>query len=948
MSSLSRGWPMPAPDAAAGVDRRQFLQTLSASLALSGLGACSRPPQGQIVPYVHAPAGQVDGLPRFFASTLTREGYAHGVLVESNMGRPTKIEGNPRHPASLGGTDIFDQASVLQLWDPDRSQSVMHRGEISTWDAFGAELAGVAARCARSSGEGLRILSGAVTSPTLVAQLESVQRHYPRARWHLHQPCGNENALAGARLAFGLPLSTQLQLQRAEVVVSFDADFLSDPAGGVRYARDFIAVRSPEARGGRMSRLYVLEATPSITGAMADHRLPLESARIQRFACALAGRLGATSHAGIDPETREHSRWLDALAGDLRSQRGRALIVIGAAQPPWMHALGHLLNAALQSQGTTITCTEAIEKVPEAEATLASLAEAMHAGEVDTLLVLDANPAYDAPADLRFAEALHKVPHVLHLGLYHDETAELAEWHLPLAHQLETWSDARAFDGTASLAQPLIAPLYGGRSAHELLAALLGDSLTEGRALVRRQWQSQLADEAAWNAALQSGVIADTALPARAPALRRGVVESLAPAADSRLELLFRPDPTIGDGRWANNSWLQELPKPLTQLTWDNPVLISPALAGRQSLANGDLVELRLQGRSLRTAVWIMPGQAEHSVTLHLGYGRSRGGRIGTGPGFNAYALRPSSGNWSTDGLELVRLSGRYPLASTQHHFEMQGRDPVRVSALRDSAGLSADDHPGARSHPPSLYPEYPPGEYAWGMSIDLNACIGCKACTIACQAENNIPSVGKGEVQRGRELHWIRVDRYYEGPAHNPRSYSQPVPCMMCEHAPCELVCPVGATVHDSEGLNLQVYNRCVGTRFCSNNCPYKVRRFNFLQYVDANTDTLKAQRNPEVSVRRRGVMEKCTYCIQRIETAHILADREGRRIRDGEVVTACQAVCPTRAIRFGDLRDPASSVSEAKRSPRDYLLLEELNTRPRTSYLARVRNPNPALEDS
>ncbi len=947
MSSLSRGWPTPPEEAAPGLDRRQFLQTLSASLALSGLGACSRPPQGQLVPYVHAPAGQVDGLPRFFASTLTREGYAHGVLVESHMGRPTKIEGNPHHPASLGGTDIFDQACVLELWDPDRSQSVVHRGEISTWDAFGVELAGLAARCAANAGEGLRVLSGTVTSPTLIAQLESLQQGYPRARWHVHQACGNENALAGARLAFGVPLSAQLHLQRAAVILSLDADFLSDPGAGVRYARDFIAARSPEGGGGEMSRLYVLESTPSITGAMADHRLPLESARIQQFACALAARLGASRHHGCEPETAQNRRWLDALAEDLRRQRGRALVVVGAAQPPWMHALGHLLNTALQSQGTTLTFTEVIEKIPQGEGTLSSLAAAMHGGEVDTLLVLDANPAYDVPADLRFAAALREVPHVLHLGLYRDETAELAEWHLPLAHQLESWSDARAFDGTASLAQPLIAPLYGGRSAAELLAALLGDSLTDGRALVRRQWQGQLADEAAWNAALQSGVIADSAFPVRPAAARSAAVSGMPPPADDTpLELLFRPDPTIADGRWANNSWLQELPKPLTQLTWDNALLISPALAGRLSLASGDLVEVHLEGRSLRTAVWVMPGQAERSVTLHLGYGRWRSGRIGSGAGFNAYAVRSSSDPWRAGTLELTRLSGRYPLASTQHHFEMEGRDPVRVGTWSEGARQPAGAQP--QTHPPSLYPDYPPGEYAWGMSIDLNACIGCKACTIACQAENNIPSVGKEQVRRGREMHWIRVDRYYEGPLANPRTYSQPVPCMMCEHAPCELVCPVGATVHDTEGLNLQVYNRCVGTRFCSNNCPYKVRRFNFLQYVDAATEALKAQRNPEVSVRRRGVMEKCTYCIQRIETAHILADREDRRIREGEVVTACQAVCPTGAIRFGDLRDPASGVSEARASPRNYRLLEELNTRPRTSYLARVRNPNPALEES
>jgi Fe-S-cluster-containing dehydrogenase component len=936
--------------AALGIDRRQFLQTLGASLALSGLGACSRPPQGEIVPYVRAPADQVDGLPRFFASTLTREGYAHGVLVESNMGRPTKIEGNPLHPASLGSTDIFAQAAVLQLWDPDRSQTVMHRGEAASWDGFGAELAGSAARFGQNGGAGLHLLTGAVTSPTLAAQLDTVQRKYPLARWYVHQPAGTENAIAGAGLAFGMPLSLRLHLQRAQVILALDADFLCDPAAGVRYARDFIAGRSPEAPPPGMSRLYAVEATPSLTGAMADHRLPLETARIQQFACRLGKRLGLPTPGAGEADPR-YAHWLEAVAADLQASRGSALVVIGATQPPWMHALGHALNAALGSLGTTLSFSEPVEKLAGEGSTLANLVAAMHEGAVDTLIILDANPVYDAPADLAFAEAVRTVPHLLHLGLYRDETGVLAEWHLPQAHELEAWSDARAFDGSVSLAQPLIAPLYGGRSVHEVLAALLGDEVTEGRALVRRQWRERLPDPAAWNAALQAGVVAGSALPPQFPALRGTFPVQVRPAADDGgPELLFRADPTIGDGRWANNGWLQELPKPLTQLTWDNPALISPALAAQHSLANGDQIELRLQGRALRVPVWVVPGQADRSITLHLGYGRRRAGRVGSGTGFNAYALRSSTALWNAAALRWVRTGERYPLAGTQHHFDMGGRELLRVGTLaeyrRNPRFATVTDE--FKGKPPSLYAEYPSGEYAWGMSIDLNACIGCKACTVACQAENNIPVVGKDQVQLGREMHWIRVDRYYEGGPANPHTYSQPVPCMMCEHAPCELVCPVDATVHDSEGLNVQVYNRCVGTRFCSNNCPYKVRRFNFLQYVDNAADTLKAQRNPEVSVRRRGVMEKCTYCIQRIEEAHILADREGRRIRDGEVLTACQAVCPTQAIRFGDSADAGSAVAQAKDSPRNYVLLGELNTRPRTSYLARVRNPNAALEDT
>ena len=932
------------------LDRRGFLKNLGASLALAGVTACSHPPQDQIVPYVHAPVDQVDGLPRFFATVLTRDGYAHGVLVENNMGRPTKVEGNPQHPASLGSTDIFAQAAVLQLWDPDRSQTVMHRGDTASWDDFTAALLASTARWNGNGGAGLRVLTSAITSPTLAAQLDAMLRKYPQARWHVHQPASNENVIAGATLAFGTALSSRLHLDRAKVIVALDADFLADPAAGVRYARDFTAARSPENNHGPMCRLYVVESTPSLTGAMADHRLPLESTHIERFARQLARRLGLRSAVEAE-EDAQQLRWLDALAADLLANRGAGLIAVGASQAPWMHALGHALNAALGNVGTTIDYSATVEKHPGEGGTLADLVTAMRAGSVETLWVLDANPVYDAPADLQFTAALKQVPHLIHLGLYQDETGTLAEWHLPQAHQLEAWSDARAFDGTASIAQPLITPLYGGRSAHEVLAALLGDNVDQGRALVRRQWKPQLPDDDAWNAALQGGVIPNTALPANSPSLRNDFsppAQMLLAHDNTSLELLFRPDPTIGDGRWANSGWLQELPKPLTQLTWDNAALISPALAAQHALSNGDFIELRLGGRMLRVPVWLMPAQAARSVTLHLGYGRRHAGHVGDEQGFNAYALRTSTAPWNARGLQIAKTGARYELASTQHHFNMEGRELLRVGTLADYQydphfATAKDAYPAT---PPSLYADYPPGEYAWGMSIDLNACIGCKACTIACQAENNIPVVGKDQVQRGRELHWIRVDHYHEGAAENPRTYAQPVPCMMCEHAPCELVCPVGATVHDSEGLNVQVYNRCVGTRFCSNNCPYKVRRFNFLQYVDKTAETLKAQRNPEVTVRRRGVMEKCTYCIQRIETAHIEADKESRRIRDGEVLTACQAVCPTQAIRFGDIADAQSQVAQAKQSPRNYVMLGELNTRPRTSYLARIRNPNPALE--
>jgi molybdopterin-containing oxidoreductase family iron-sulfur binding subunit len=940
----------PALVEAASLDRRDFLKLLGASLALAGLAGCSHPPRTQIVPYVHKPVGQVDGLPLYFATTLTRNGYAHGVLVRDNMGRPTKVEGNPQHPASLGSTDIFAQAAILQLWDPDRSQSVMHGNSVATWDAFAAALTERVAHFNANGGEGLRLLIAPTTSPTLIAQLAAFEKRFPNARWHVDDPGGATALREFARHHF----------DRAKVIVSLDADFLSDPAAGVRYSRDFIAARDPET--GAMSRLYVVEPTPSVTGSMADHRLPLASRDIEAFAAQLAVRIGVGGAAGSNPT---HARWTEAIAKDLAANRGASIVVAGSTQPESVHALARAMNASLGNIGHTVKYLESLIAMPaHGDGSLNALVDDMHAGKVDTLLMLGVNPAYDAPADVAFVDALRKVPHTLHLGLYNDETGQLAAWHAPQAHELETWGDARAFDGTASLAQPLIAPLYDGHSAIETMALLLGDPV-DGHALVRQQWQSQLADDEAWNEALQVGVIAPKSAAHSLPLRNEGGLRGMAFASNGipprlrrdplpadggeKLELLFRPDPTIGYGEWSNNGWLQELPKPLTQLTWDNVVLVSPALAKQKGLRNFDGVELRSSGRSLRGPVWIMPGQAERSVTIHFGYGRRQAGRIADGQGFDAYALRTKASPWFATDLEILPTGERYDIAQTQHHFAMEGRDPLRVGTLdqfkSDPEFATAHDRYGAK--PPSLYPDYPKADYAWGMSIDLNACIGCKACTIACQAENNIPIVGKAQVRRGREMHWIRVDRYYDGEAANPASYSQPVPCMMCEHAPCEVVCPVDATVHNAEGLNVQVYNRCVGTRFCSNNCPYKVRRFNFMQYADKTTPQYMAMRNPEVTVRRRGVMEKCTYCIQRIETAHIEADKQDRRIRDGEIVTACQAACPTQAIRFGDISDKDSGVSKAKASPRNYAMLNELGTRPRTTYLARIRNPNPALED-
>jgi molybdopterin-containing oxidoreductase family iron-sulfur binding subunit len=933
------------------LDRRQFLRLTAASLSLAGAGGCSRAPQHTIVPYVHAPPQLVAGDPLYFATAANLCGTVQGLLVKSNYGRPTKIEGNPSHPGSLGATDIFAQAAVLDLWDPDRSQAVLHQGQTSTWDSFVNALSTRISRLSVNAGTGLRILTESVTSPTLADQLHALLARFPGARWHQYQPINRDHAYEGSRLAFGEVLEARYHYDQARVVLSLDSDFLGAP--GVRYAHDFVAARRAGDAQPDPGRLYVIECTPTLTGSFADHRYAARFGQIETIARALAQALGLPVAGTLDAAVLP-SGALAACARDLKQNAGRALVVVGDAQPPMVHALAHAINEALGNVGRTVSYTAPIPAVAESQRdSLRILTEDMAVGQVDTLIMLGGNPVYNAPADRLFGQRLAKVGLSVHLSLYDDETSALCDWQVPEAHFLESWSDTRAFDGTVAIQQPLIAPLYGGKSAHELLALLLGQTASNGYQWVRDFWaktRPQADVGVFWDQALHRGAFEDSQLPVRTAVIRSGFLREPAPpvAEGTELDLIFAPDPTVWDGRFANNAWLQELPKPLTKLTWDNAALVSPQLAQRLALANEDQVELRYRGATLLAPVWIVPGQSDATVTVTLGYGRSRAGRIGNGAGFNAYVLRHSDEPWLGTGLQILKTGTKVPLATTQHHFSMEGRRPVRTTTLsefRRDPSLVAED---AQQPNPSMYEPARNDGYAWAMSINLDACIGCSACTIACQAENNIPVVGKAEVRRGREMHWIRVDRYYEGAAEQPRTHFQPVPCMHCEHAPCEAVCPVEATVHDSEGLNLQVYNRCIGTRFCSNNCPYKVRRFNFLQYSDEDTESLKAQRNPEVTVRTRGVMEKCTYCVQRITNARIEAEKGNRRLVDGEVVTACQAACPTRAIVFGDLNDPHSQVNQVKASPLNYALLSELNTRPRTTYLAKLSNPNPELLDT
>ncbi len=956
---VAREFPSQASEFNDPAGRRQFLKLMGASLALAGVSACTRQPEELIVPYVRQPEEVSPGRPIFFATSMTAGGFGMPLLAENHLGRPTKLEGNPQHPASLGATDIFGQAAVLGLYDPDRSRTLRYRGDTKTWAGFTTALQAVLNTQKALSGAGLRILTEPLTSPTLVEQLQTLLTAMPGAKWH------QWDAVYGT-VQGGAPTAMPLyQFKNADVVVSLDADFLGFGPASVRYTKDFSSRRRIGTPKDQQNRLYVVEPVPTLTGTKAAHRLAVKARDVHSIAAALASALGVAAPAS-GTLSAPVQKVLPVLAKDLMDHRGRSLVVAGPHQPASVHALARAMNEALGNVGTTVVYTAPVAATPaDGAASLSALVADMNASKVDVLLILGGNPVFTAPGDIGFSDALAKVGTRIHLGLYYDETADLCDWHVPEAHFLESWGDARAFDGTITFQQPLIAPLYDGRQAVELLSALNG---TPGRTpveLVKDYWTRAFATggwidasgppfgtvDAFWRAALHDGFVASTSL------MREGATLPAAPANSSfeeaavsatGLELVFRPDPTVLDGRYANNGWLQELPKPISRLTWDNVVYVSYTTAEANHLKNEDVIEITSHGRTVKMPVWVMPGTADDVLVVHFGYGRRKAGRVGSNIGADPFVIRTAQAPWFTEGASFVRTGETHTLASTQSHFAMEGRNPVRIV---DAAAYQADPtivkHMGHTPDPDlSLYP---PREYngnKWGMAIDLNACTGCGVCIAACVAENNIPVVGKDQVKRSREMHWLRLDTYFEGdPASPTGTYHQPLPCQQCENAPCEVVCPVAATVHSDEGLNDMVYNRCVGTRYCSNNCPYKVRRFNFMLYSDFTTPELKAQRNPDVTIRSRGVMEKCTYCVQRINHARIDAKTAERPIADGEIQTACQQACPAEAIVFGDLNMPDSQVSKLAAQDRNYGLLEDLGSRPRTTYLAVVRNPNPAL---
>jgi MoCo/4Fe-4S cofactor protein with predicted Tat translocation signal len=972
--AVEREFPSSAQEWVDPVSRRGFMKLMGASMALAGLAGCTKQPDEPIYTYVKAPEDLILGKPNYFATAHPFVTGAVPLLVKSDQYRPIKVDGNPEHPYNHGSSDPFTQGTLLDLYDPDRSQHVTYRGENREWAEFAQELRLKAA--ASKDGTGIYFLSATISSPTLARQWKAVQAAYPKATLVQYDP-----AIAGTVLQNGT--SIQYNLADADVIVSLDADFLSGASfpGFHKLVGDYAARRKDPAKG--MNRLYAIESTPTTTGLKAEHRLGLRASEIPAFAAELAAAVGAAGAAApAYAWTDEQKVFLAALAKDLKASGGNSVVIPGLYQDLSVVALALAINSALGNVGkTVIASTEPANPLPSNQiADFKALVADLNAGKVDWLVILNSNPIYNAPADLEFAAAFDKANIVAHLGPRLDETGQISHWHIPAAHYLESWSDARAYDGTVSIVQPLIDPLYGGRSAHDVLQTLLNEPELSAYEAVRETWKPTIGKgtqggdfETGWRKVLHAGWIEGTALTSSGGGTQSlGGVQIPAPAAKDALEIIFRPDPNVYDGRWSNVGWLQELPKPVTNLSWDNAALVSGATLTKLGLEEDNIIELTVGGRKVKAPVIVVPGHPDNSVTVHLGYGRQAAGRVGSGQGFNAYLIRTSDAPFYTTGT-LAKVEGIWGLAITKSHFQdhrgktfgQQGtgnnsleadealgeRGIIRYATLdefKSNPGFANEGEGRAKTEmDTTLFPNWPYNEAnAWGMSIDMNSCTGCNACIVSCYAENNIAVVGKQQVRIGRNMQWLRIDTYFEGDLSAPRAHFQPMACQHCENAPCEQVCPVGATVHTPEGLNTMVYNRCVGTRYCSNNCPYKVRRFNFLLFSDFDTESFKLARNPDVSVRSRGVMEKCSYCVQRISAAKIEADKDNRLIADGEIVTACQQACPASAITFGNINDKGSRVSKLKADGRSYQVLADQNTRPRTTYVAAVLNLNQELE--
>ncbi len=970
-AAVEKEFPSAAQEWVDPVSRRGFLKLMGASMALAGLAGCTKQPDEPIYPYVKAPEDLILGKPMYFATAHPFVTGAVPLLVKTDQFRPIKIDGNPEHPYNQGSSDPFTQATLLDLYDPDRSQHVTYRGEGREWAEFAEALREKV--ISTKDGSGIYFLSETITSPTLARQWSEVQNKFPRATLVQYDP-----AIAGTALASGL--NVRYDLTQADVIVSLDADFLSGAGfpGFHALVRDYADRRKQPEKG--MNRLYAVESTPTTTGMKAEHRLGLRASEIPAFAAELAKAVGVE---GVESPayawTGEQQKFLAAVVKDLKARAGKSAVIPGLYQDASVAALALAINNALGNLGKTAALSEeqSILLPSDQIGGLKALVADLNAGKVDWLVILNVNPIYTAPADLDFAAAFNRAKIVAHLGSHLDETGQISHWHIPAAHYLESWSDARAYDGTVSIVQPMIDPLYGGRTAHHVLQTLLDEPMVSPYDAVRETWKTTIKGdfETGWRKVLHDGWIEDTAFESFAGTTKVNLshLNVPAPSPKDSMEIIFRPDPNVYDGRWSNVGWLQELPKPITNLSWDNAAIVSGATLTRLGLEEDDIVELCVGSGKVKAPVIVAPGHPDNSVTVHMGYGRQFAGRVGSGAGFNAYLIRNSWAPFYATG-SLRKVEGKWGIAITKSHYQdhrgkrfgQQGngnnsleadealgeRGIIRYATLAeykaDPGFANEGETHTTTNRDTTLFPNWPYNEAnAWGMSIDMNSCVGCNACIVSCYAENNIAVVGKQQVRIGRDMQWLRIDTYFEGDLAAPRAHFQPMACQHCENAPCEQVCPVGATVHTPEGLNMMIYNRCVGTRYCSNNCPYKVRRFNFLLYSDYETESLKLMRNPDVTVRSRGVMEKCTYCVQRIEAAKIEADKENRLIRDGEIVTACQQACPASAIIFGNLNDKTSKVAKLQADERSYQVLADVNTRPRTKYVAGVLNPNPELED-
>jgi molybdopterin-containing oxidoreductase family iron-sulfur binding subunit len=917
------------------LDRRAFLRLAGASAALAGLDGCTRIPAEHILPYVDNRPELTPGVAQHYATSMVLDGYATGLIVESHDGRPTKIEGNPDHPASLGASGPLEQASVLQLYDPDRATHARVGPARSNWSTLAASLAPAALRNGVGArGSGLRLLIEPTSSPLDETLIARVLDAHPDAQVHMYAPFVPDRA--------STPFVRHYDLAAADVIVAVNADFLAAGPFHLRYARQFADRRRLAQPNDAMNRLYAIEAGFTPTGSAADHRFavrPRDTATILR-----------ALHAAVTGGTVTGApAWVTAVARDLTANRGRAVVIVDAGADAELAALADAINDAIGATGrTTWRAPSPLigERVPIRPFT--ELVDALAARTVDTLIVVGGNPVYATPGELGFGELVSHVRNCGYLGLYENETARSAGWFVPMSHYLESWSDARAYDGTLSVVQPLVNPLYESITTAQLYAALAGDAPRAAYDLLRGSWAATSDDE--WNATIQRGFVPGSQFSAASVAARAVPPAASARSGDDSFDVVYRRDPKVHDGAFSNNPWLQELPDPLTKLTWGNAALISPAAARRLGVQTGDHLTVAAGRRTVVLPALVVPGHADNTISLNAGYGRSGAERAAAGVGVNVYSLWPATMAGHESQVRVSRADGSTPLAITQMQSAADDLPlPVRSATLAQyrQAPTSVGQRPGRVL---SLYPEPPApvgphGPTQWAMTIDLNTCIGCGACTVACQSENNIPVVGAEEVRRGRAMHWIRVDRYFAEREADVDALFQPMLCQHCEKAPCEYVCPVDATVHSDDGLNEMVYNRCVGTRFCSNNCPYKVRRFNWFDYNRTLSETEAMARNPNVTVRERGVMEKCTFCVQRIRGAEIAAERDGRTVRGADVRTACQQACPTSAIVFGSLGEPDSEMARRRRQPRSYAALNDLGTEPRVRYLARVRNVNPDI---